>query len=283
MSEPSTTPRARVSPATASRRRVLVLLEKELRELFTSAMLLASVVLVPLLFGAVSLTIAWATGAVDNGTNGAQDLEELRQIMGDRIAHVGSLREGLQIYLGEMGLLVILLMPALVPPILAAQTLVREKQARSLDTLLVTPVRTWEIVLAKVVFCVSLGVVPQWIVAAAYYGIVLSRCEAVAAAALTAPGWLVMVSIGSPLVAILGVGLGVAVSSRAKDAQTAQQVAGMVVLPIVGLLTMQSLGIASLDGVGALLFVGVVAIADTVVLALAVSLFERESVVTRWK
>lgn len=273
----------RVSPAVASRRRVLVLLEKEIRELLTSRMLLASVILVPLLFGTVSLTIAWATGTVHGGTNDAQDLNELRQIMGQRIAHVTELRDGLQIYLGEMGLLVILLLPALLPPILAAQTLVREKQTRSLETLLVTPVRTWEIVLAKVLFCASLGVLPEWIVAAAYYTIALGRCSSVAIDALTAPGWLVMVFIGSPLVAVLGVGLGVAVSSRAKDAQTAQQVAGMVVLPIVGLLTMQSLGIASLDGVGALLFVGVVAIADTIVLALAVSLFERESVVTRWK
>lgn len=276
-------PSPRVSPAIASRRRVLVLLEKELRELVTSRMLLASVILVPLLFGAVSLTIAWATGAVHGGTQDTQDLGELRQIMGDRIAHVTELRDGLQIYLGEMGLFVILLMPALLPPILAAQTLVREKQTRSLETLLVTPVRTWEIVLAKVLFCASLGVLPEWIVAAAYYGIVLGRCSSVAVDALTAPGWLVMVTIGSPLVAILGVGLGVAVSSRAKDAQTAQQVAGMVVLPIVGLLSMQSLGVTSLDGVGALLFVGVVAIADTIALALAISLFERESVVTRWK
>jgi ABC-type Na+ efflux pump permease subunit len=272
-----------ISPAAASRRRVLVLLEKEVRELVTSGMLLASVILVPLLFGGVSLTIAWATGRVSNGTNAAQDLNELREIMGDRIAHVTELRDGLQIYLGEMGLLVILLMPAVLPPILAAQTLVREKQSRSLETLLVTPVRTWEIVLAKVLLCASLGVLPEWIVAAAHYVIALGRCSSVAIEALTSPGWLVMVFVGSPLVAVLGVGLGVAVSSRAKDAQTAQQVAGMVVLPIVGLLTMQSLGIASLDGVGALLFVGVVAVADTIVLALAISLFERESVVTRWE
>lgn len=267
----------------ASRRRIGVLLEKELRELLSSRMLLVTVVLVPLLFGAMALGMAWLTGGIDTSGDNPQDLGELRQIMGARIAHVTSLRDGLQIYTGEMSLMLILLLPALLPPILAAQTLVREKQSRSLETLLVTPVRTWEIVAAKVVFCAGLGVVPQWVIAALYYVIVGSRCSDVALAALTAPGWIVMVTIGSPLIAVLGVGLGVAVSSRAKDAQTAQQLAGMVVLPVVGLLMAQSVGVSSLDGVGALIFVGIVAVADTIVLALAISLFERETVVTRWK
>lgn len=272
-----------VDARAASRRRIAVLLEKELRELLSSRMLLVTVVLVPLVFGAIALGMAWLTGGIDTSHETSQDLGELRQIMGPRIAHVTNLRDGLQIYMGEMGLMLVLLLPALLPPILAAQTLVREKQSRSLETLLVTPVRTWEIVLAKVIFCAGLGVVPQWVIAALYYVIVGNRCSDVALDALTAPGWIVMVTIGSPLVAVLGVGLGVAVSSRAKDAQTAQQLAGMVVLPVVGLLMAQSVGVTSLDGVGALIFVGVVAVADTIVLALAISLFERETVVTRWK
>lgn len=269
---------------TASRTRIRVLIEKELRELLAAKMLLASVVLVPLLFAVVSLSMAWAAGSVSETTrHDPQDLEELRQIMGERIAHVTDLRDALELYVGEMGLLIILLMPALLPPILAAQTLVREKQSRSLETLLVTPLRTWEIVVAKVVFCASLGVIPEWIVASIYYALIGTRCSEVALEALASPGWIVMLAIGTPLIAVLGVGMGVAVSSRAKDAQTAQQVAGMVVLPVVGLLVMQALGVTSLGGMGAFVFVGALAIADTVVLALAVSLFERETVVTGWK
>ncbi|MFO0714031.1 MAG: ABC transporter permease subunit [Sandaracinus sp.] len=269
------------SPSVA---RILVLLEKELRELVTSRMLLASVTLVPLVMGTVAVIIGWATGNVDTSApQDPQDLAELRQIMGDRIAHITSLHDALQLYLGEMGLLVILLLPALIPPILASQTLVREKQSRSLETLLVTPVRTWEIVIAKVLFCAGLGVTPQWVVSAIYFAVIHAQCSPVALASLLTPGWLLTILVASPLVAVLGVGLGVAVSSRAKDAQTAQQVSGMVVLPIVGLLVAQSLGLGALDGMGALFFVGALALADTVVLALAISLFERETVVTRWK
>jgi ABC-2 type transport system permease protein len=268
----------------ASRMRIRVLLEKELRELVATRLLLASVILVPLLIGGVALAMGWAAGAVSETTqHDPHDLEEIRTIMGDRIAHITDLRDALQIYVGEMGLLILLLLPALLPPILAAQTLVREKQSRSLETLLVTPLRTWEIVVAKVIFCAGLGVVPQWIVASIFYALIGTRCSDVALASLAAPGWIVMIALGAPLVAVLGVGLGVAVSSRAKDAQTAQQLAGMVVLPLVGLLIMQSLGVTSLSGLGACVFVGALAIADTVVLALAVSLFERETVVTGWK
>lgn len=270
--------------AAASRARIRVLLEKELRELVASKVLLGTVIFLPTLLSGVALTMGWAVGSVHETTqNDPQDLAELQQIMGDRIAHFTDLRDALAVYLGEMGLLVILLLPALLPPILASQTLVREKQSRSLETLLVTPVRTWEIVAAKVVFCAGLGVGPLYVAATIYYAMLVARCPPVALASLASPGWLLMVLVASPLVAVLGVGIGVAVSSRAKDAQTAQQISGMVVLPLIGLLVMQSLGLASVAGPGALVFIGALAILDTVVLALAVALFERETVVTRWK
>jgi len=268
----------------ASLARIRVLLEKELRELVASKVLLATVIFLPTLLTAVAVTMGWAVGSVHESTrHDPQDLAELRQIMGDRIAHFTDLRDALAVYLGEMGLLVILLLPALLPPILASQTLVREKQSRSLETLLVTPVRTWEIVLAKVLFCAGLGVVPLYVSAGTYYAMLVSRCPPIALASLASPGWLLMILVVSPLVAILGVGIGVAVSSRAKDAQTAQQISGMVVLPLVGFLVMQSLGLASVSATGVLVLVGALAILDTVVLALAVALFERETVVTRWK
>lgn len=277
-----------MTPFAASRGRIRVLLEKELRELVATRMLLASVVLLPLLLSGVALTMAWATGAIPPPEAAspeaiARDMAEMRHLIGPRIELFSSPRDALQLYLSETGLLVILLLPALLPPILAAQTLVREKIARSLETLLVTPVRTWEIVVAKVLFCAGLGVIPMWLAAAAYYGVVGARCSTLVLSLLAAPGWLTMVILGSPLVALAGVGAAVAVSSRAKDAQTAQQVAGMVVLPLIGLLAMHATGVASLDGTGALVFVGILALVDTVVLALAVSLFERETVVTRWK
>jgi ABC-2 type transport system permease protein len=269
--------------AAASRARIAVLLEKELRELLASPMLAGTMALVPLLFGSIALGIGWTVGRVHERTQpDPEDLREMQRMLGERIAHFTDVRDALALYFGEMGLLLLLMLPAILPPVLASQTLVREKQARSLETLLVTPVRTWEIVVAKMAFCAGLGVGPFYVIAAAYYALLVARCPAPALAVLAGPGWLLTVLAAAPLIAVLGVGIGIAISSRAKDVQAAQQLSGMIVLPVVGLLVLQSVGLASLDGIGALVFVGALLVLDTVILALAIALFERETVVTRW-
>lgn len=267
----------------ASRKRIAVLLEKEVREIAASRMLLATSVLVPVVFGAIALSVAWSVGEVAGASPPTpQEVEDLRRLMGSRADAFADPRHAMALYVGEMGLSVVLLLPAVLAPVLSSQTLVREKLSRSLETLLVTPVATWEIVAAKVAFCAGMATAPVHVIAALYYGLLSTRCPGPALEALSSPGWLVVVFVATPLVGVLGVGLGVAVSARVRDTQTAQQLSGMVVLPVLALVVLQSVGLASLDGLGALALIGVLATLDTVVLALAISLFERETVVTRW-
>jgi len=87
----------------------------------------------------------------------------------------------------------------------------------------------------------------------------------------------------SIMVDSIGLGAGVVVSSRASDPRSAQQLGSIVVLPIVALMIGQSAGAFLLSLPMALAAVAVLAVVDVVVLALGVSLFNREAILTRWK
>ena len=77
--------------------------------------------------------------------------------------------------------------------------------------------------------------------------------------------------------------MAVCVSSRVNDARSAQQIGALVILPIAGLLIAQVVGSVVLTAWLALGIAAVLAVLNVVVLRIAVALFDRESILTRWK
>ncbi len=88
--------------------------------------------------------------------------------------------------------------------------------------------------------------------------------------------------LGSPSLALLMVAATVAISGRVNDPRTAQQVAAVVVVPILALFVAQLLGVVILTPL--LAFIASVALAFLAALAFAgaIALFDRENILTRW-
>jgi ABC-2 type transport system permease protein len=87
----------------------------------------------------------------------------------------------------------------------------------------------------------------------------------------------------SPLLAFLSVLCGVIVSSRFNDPRTAQQITGIFVIPIVSISLVVLAGWVFVD-VQMVLYASMVTfILDLVMLYFAVKLFQRETILTRWK
>ncbi len=87
----------------------------------------------------------------------------------------------------------------------------------------------------------------------------------------------------APLLTVLAVSAAIIVSSRASDPAAAQQVGGLVVLPLVLLLISTLSGLVQLSGTVFWIAAALVAAVDAVLLRLGVQLFQRESILTRWK
>lgn len=258
--------------------RVMAVFRKELMDTLKNRLLVYTLLPVPLLFLVISLAFIYFT------SNQPLDPKEVENYLkfSPEFANMPP-SEVLQIIMMGQFMFMYLMVPVFVPMTIATFSIIGEKQARSLEPLLATPIRTWELLLGKSLAATAPAVGITWIT---YLLLILGMAIMAppGVLALVASGmWLLAMVVIVPLLAILAVNVGVLVSSRANDTRVAQQIGGMVVLPLVGLGVAQTAGLImySLP-----MFVAgslVLALIDWAVLVATVRLFHRETILTRWK
>jgi ABC-2 type transport system permease protein len=100
---------------------------------------------------------------------------------------------------------------------------------------------------------------------------------------VTAPRWVLAIIVMVPLLTLLSVNLGILISTRVNDVRVAQQIGGLVVVPVVALGIAQVTGRVVLDN-GAFLQMAVsLIVLDVAVFALARLAFQRENILVRWR
>jgi ABC-2 type transport system permease protein len=189
----------------------------------------------------------------------------------------------LQAYLFQFFAVMLVLIPVTSSMSLAAYSVVGEKQARSLEPLLVTPITTFELLAAKVLgaFIPSIVLSAGSFVAYVLLSAVLARPGV--ASVLLGPRSVGTVFVLGPLAALAALQMAVCVSSRVNDARSAQQIGVLVILPIPGLLISQLIGAFQLTvSVIALIALGLLVV-NAGLMWLAITLFDRETILTRWK
>jgi ABC-2 type transport system permease protein len=101
--------------------------------------------------------------------------------------------------------------------------------------------------------------------------------------ALLTPASLAIIFVLGPLSALAALQLAVCVSSRVNDARSAQQIGALIILPIAGLLVLQLIGGVRLTGAVIAVLALVLVVFNAGLIRLGVALFDRESILTRWK
>jgi ABC-2 type transport system permease protein len=76
---------------------------------------------------------------------------------------------------------------------------------------------------------------------------------------------------------------GVIVSARVNDPRTAQQIGGIVIVPLVGIAVVQASGAVLFGAVGYAITAAVVLLISMVGLRVGVQIFGRETILTRWR
>jgi ABC-2 type transport system permease protein len=103
------------------------------------------------------------------------------------------------------------------------------------------------------------------------------------AARLVDPLWLSAVFVVGPLLAVAAVSVAVMVSSRANDPRVSEQLSMLVILPLLGLFFGQIVGLVFIDETLILWMAVGLVVVDTGLMAFAIHLFQRETILTRWK
>ena len=189
-----------------------------------------------------------------------------------------------QAIVGRQFSILFLLLPIFIPSVLASYAIVGEKRERTLEPVLATPIRTWELLLGKILAAVIPALAITIASAAVFViGILAFAVTDRVRGIIVTPGWILAVLVDAPLLALIGVALIVVLSSRVNDPRTAQQFSAVLVVPVMALLLGQLAGVIVL-GPALALGIGVVlaAIAAAALWA-ATRLFQREVILTRWR
>jgi len=261
-------------------RGALILLEKELLELRRSPVLLFSMLSLPSMMVAVPLAlVAWLDRQAP--PEALFWLRELYRIDADA---PGGLIGVLIGAVGKNWLPLFLVMPIFLPILIAAQSIGGERERRTLEPLLATPVSTAGIIVGKSLAAVVPSILITWAAAA-----ILCAGLSLIAAGRMGPWpmpdrtWLFGCLVLAPLLSLFGNALAVVVSSRILDPRAAQNVAATTVIPLLGVVVGQLAGTLS---VGPRFYFGLAvgaAAADVLLIFLAVKWFDRERLLTSWR
>ena len=99
---------------------------------------------------------------------------------------------------------------------------------------------------------------------------------------ITARTVLLILGLG-PLASLVALQVGVLVSARVNDPRTAQQFGALLILPLTGMFIAQMTGIVVLTIPLTLLVMGALAAIWLALVALGVLVFDRETILTRWR
>jgi ABC-2 type transport system permease protein len=257
---------------------VWTILRREWMETLRNRLLLSTILVPPVLLTVAPIILA---GAVGERTLPA-DLA--RQILSQKPEWASFTPSELAgAFAVQQFLVFFLLMPAYIPLSIATFSIIGEKQARSLEPVLAAPIRTVELLAGKAIAALVPGVLAGWvtyvtfvILASVVYGRALFGV-------VTDGSWLAGVFLLGPAVGLSSVVAGVIVSARVNDPRVAQQIGGVVIVPIVGLVLVQATGTLLVGPSGYVLLTLIVLVASLVGLRVGVRLFDREAILTRWR
>jgi ABC-type transport system involved in multi-copper enzyme maturation permease subunit len=220
-------------------RRISAIAQKDLSEVTASSQVMVPMAIVPIVMcvavPAVVLLLGLNMGADALGNMGF--LSKLVARYPVPVAITGTLDRMLYVFLNYTFLPFFMIIPVLVSSIIAANSVVGEKERGTLETLLYTPVTNRELVVAKLLssfvpaiivtfggfagyFLLSNGIF--W----AYRGTLIIRDVI----------WLPALLLLAPAVSLLGLSAALLVSMKAKTYMEAQQMSALVVVPFVVLL-----------------------------------------------
>jgi ABC-2 type transport system permease protein len=260
---------------------IIVLLQKEWLEFKQQRALLLSIISVPLLLTLIPLGALYAIGH----TPSQGDLDEFSELAARANPALAGMSQAelAQAIMGQAFSSMFLLLPMILPSIIASYSIVGEKANRTLEPLLATPIKTWELLTGKILAALLPSMLLTWLAGAIFVGGVWAvALNARVFAAIVNLGWLTVFLVCTPLLALIAIAAMVAISARVNDPRTAQQFSAWVVVPFLVVFFSQLTGVLVLSPLIALVAAIMLAIIAGLAIWGVTTLFQREVILTRW-
>jgi ABC-2 type transport system permease protein len=234
--------------------RVGAILQKELRDYRRNRFVIYTMSFLPLVFIAAPMVQIFAINVA--ATSALFD------------AHIG------------ISLLYMLILPAIIPSVLSAYSVVGEREQGTLEPVLTTPIHPDEFLIGKALA----AFLPTLVVAYVIFGIFLGATAAFAhpavASAVFERDHLLIQLLFTPLVAGWSIWAGIAISTRMSDVRAAQQLTVLASLPPVAIVALMNFNVITPSLGLALGLAGALLLIDGMAWRFVAAMFDRERLVT---
>lgn len=256
-------------------KKVWIIFRKEWMEIRQQYLLLGGIAILPLVFVIIT---GVALGSPLSANIRGLPVPDLRS---DPLLAKLSQGQVMQLVVGIQLRMIFLMIPLLISAIIPAYSIVGEKNSRTLEPLLATPVSSMQLLLGKSLIALAISAGLTWLGGIVFIIETLALTVSPVTGLIISPGWLIALFLVVPGMALAPIAISVFVSSRVNDPRAAQQFSSLIVLVIavgVYLLLANAVAAPQLALLAAVGF-GLVGAAS---LYLAARLFQREVILTRW-
>jgi ABC-2 type transport system permease protein len=181
-------------------------------------------------------------------------------------------------------MILFMILPLAIPASIASYAVVGEKKTRSLEPLLATPIKTVELLAGKGLAALLPAVLATYFAFLVFViGTRLLIPNDLFFSAVVDPRWLLAVIVVGPLLALMAVSFSMMVSSRVNEPRVAEQISMVLILPMMAIMFAQIAGLFVIDSQLVIVFAVLLAVLDAILAYMAVRVFQREAILTRWK
>jgi ABC-2 type transport system permease protein len=263
--------------------KIIIIMQKEFDEIMKNRMIIGTLLLMPLIFAIIVPMALVAPIALSANAFSSSEITNYVSLL------PGTSSESPQValihYFTSAIMPMFMMLPAMLPIVISAYSIIGEKRNRTLEPLLAAPVTEYDIMIGKTLSAIIPALMATWISAILLF-VITAGITDMAMHRVIIPDpylWGIGMLLMAPVLAFLAVMCTVIISSRVNDPRVAQQVSALFLLPVMGVFIIQISGIFMLSDKMVLVLAVIVFALDILALRVGKALFEREEILTRWK
>jgi len=259
-------------------KKALIIFKKEIKEIIKTKSIWGPILLITII-----LSIGMPLGFILGSGPILEDEDTLNFIT----KVFGSVEDPLRVLIGfilKQLIVFLLIISAMVPSLIAPSSILMEKENNTLEPLLATPIKTSELLLGKTLT----ALIPAFAISTISF-IILTVVVDITAfiklgyAPLPTVEWVIVAFILSPVLSFIITMASVIVSSKSTDIKSAQGIGAVVIFPVYLIIGLQLAGLFLLNITFLLIGCMVLLVSCPFILKMAVKIFDRENILTRWK
>ncbi len=176
-----------------------------------------------------------------------------------------------------------LIIPLMTSSVIASDSFAGEKERRTIEALLATPISDGELFFGKML----VSFIPSMLITVVSFMVYTIVFDVVAISLfngmLLLPNldWILMIFGLAPTIALASIGLTIIISAKVKGFREAQQISVILLIPILSLVFGQVTGAIIFGPIIILTLIGLFVVLDFVVFRIGLMLFKREEILTK--